>query len=54
MSVLDAVLLVAAVALAITLVVAPRIGRRAAPFALPVLIIYALLPAIVEDYYPSR
>ncbi|MFD6223882.1 alpha/beta hydrolase family protein [Nocardia asteroides] len=51
MSVLDAVLLVATVALAITLVAAPRIGRRAAPFALPVLVIYALLLAIVEDYY---
>lgn len=43
MSVIDAVLLVATVALAITLVASPRLGRRVAPFALPVLILGAML-----------
>ncbi|MFD5178390.1 hypothetical protein ACFWM1_21480 [Nocardia sp. NPDC058379] len=50
MSVIDAVLLVATVALAIALIASPRIGRRAAPFALPVLIIGALLLWVLEGY----
>lgn len=48
MSVIDAVLLVSTVALAIALVAAPRIGRRVAPFALPVLIIGSLLLWVLE------
>ncbi|MET9210732.1 MULTISPECIES: alpha/beta hydrolase family protein [unclassified Nocardia] len=51
MSVIDAVVLFATVALAITLVASPRIGRRVAPFALPVLIIGALLLWVLEGYW---
>lgn len=51
MSVIDAVFLVATVALASTLVASPRIGRRLAPFALPVLVIGALLLWVLEGYW---
>lgn len=51
MSVIDALLLLAAVALAITLVAVPRIGRRVAPFALPVLVIGALGVWVLEGYW---
>ncbi|MFE6923215.1 alpha/beta hydrolase family protein [Nocardia sp. NPDC057663] len=51
MSAIDAVLLISTVTLAIALVAVPRIGRRVAPFALPVLIIGSLLLWVLEGYW---
>ncbi|WP_410873985.1 alpha/beta hydrolase family protein [Nocardia sp. A7] len=51
MSVIDAVLLISTVAFAISLVAAPRFGRRAAPFALPLLIIASLALWALEGYW---
>ncbi|WP_280299723.1 alpha/beta hydrolase family protein [Nocardia neocaledoniensis] len=51
MSVIDVLMLIAAVALAITLVAVPRAGRRVAPFALPVLVIGALGVWVLEGYW---
>lgn len=51
MSVIDAVLLISTVALAISLVTAPRVGGRAAPFALPLLVIGSLGLWVIEGYW---
>ncbi|WP_194825868.1 hypothetical protein [Nocardia sp. XZ_19_231] len=51
MSAVDAVLLLSTVALAISLVAAPRFGRRAAPFVLPLLIIGGLGLWVLDGYW---